>query len=118
MAELEGNANLTEMGWHERYAHLSFPAFPKVSEAPLHHHYSKLQCNTYTCIKIKSIKPPSLIQEIRTSMVEELVHSFLRSPFPTTDIRGNKYMLTLVDDYSRLTITRCARSTTGDDPQV
>ena len=118
-----GNANLTDMEWHERYAHLPFPGFSKIPEAPVHLRYSKLQCNT--CMQTKLIKPPLPIQEIRTSMVGELVHSALCGPFPTADNRGNKYMLILVDDFSRLTITRAVqdksdipKSTTGDDSQV
>ena len=99
-----GNANLTPMEWHERYAHLPFPAFSQISEAPVHLRYSKLQCST--CMKTKSMKPLSPVQEIRASMVGELVHSTLHGPFHSPDISGNQYMITLVDDFSRLTITR------------
>ena len=33
------------------------------------------------------------------------MHSALRGHFPTADIRGNKYIVILVDNFSRLTIT-------------
>ena len=38
------------------------------------------------------------------------MHSALCGPFPTADISGNKYMLTLVDDFSRLTITKAVQN--------
>ena len=99
MAELEGNANLTEMGWHERYAHLSFPGIDlQISEVPVHLRYSKAQCDI--CMETTSLKPSSPLREIRASMVGELVHSALCGPFSTACISGNEYMVTLVDDLS------------------
>jgi len=94
----------TKMEWHIRYGHLPFAAFFKISEAPMSLQSCTLQCDT--CLKTKSTKPPSFKYGIRSSKVGELVHSDLCGPLPTADIRGKRYMLTLVDDYSRYTITR------------
>jgi len=61
------------------------PRYPKLR-------YTKLQCNT--CMKTKSMKPLSSIQDIRTSRVRELVHSVLRSP---SLLQRKEYVITLVD---------------------
>jgi len=97
-------AMTTDQEWHERYGHLPFPVFSKIHEAPLSLRISRFECEK--CKKAKTVAPPSPPQEnkIRTREVGELVHSDLCGPFSNEDLRGNKYIITLIDDHSRFTM--------------
>jgi len=96
---------VTDMEWHERYGHLSFPAFAKVPEAPVSLRASRYECEK--CAKAKMVKPSSLPQDnkIRTKAVGELLHSDVCGPFSTQDTRGNKYIVTLIDDFPWLELS-------------
>ena len=90
---------------HERYGHLSFPALTKLPEAKeiLPEEFAKAEC--IACIKGKSTKPaarPSDI-EIRTQETFERIHCDLIGPMETEWL-GKKYVLTIVDDFSRYCI--------------
>lgn len=101
----EEQALAAEQEWHERYGHLPFPAFRKISEAPPSLANFHGQCDA--CIKAKFTKPITAAQSgIRTLSVGELVHSDICGPLPTTTTTGKKYFITLVDDYSRLALTK------------
>jgi len=102
-AETLATAMATDAEWHERYGHLPFPVFSKVSEAP-----SSLRSSHYECEKCKKAKTTTPVAapqqyKIRTTQVGELIHSDLCGPF-TEDMKGNKYIITLIDDYSRFTM--------------
>lgn len=102
---LQKEAMVSKQEWHERYGHLPFPAFRKIEEAPPSLAAFNGQC--VSCIKAKFTKPITSAQSgIRTSAVGELVHSNICGPLPTTTVTGKKYFITLVDDFSRLTITK------------
>lgn len=98
-------AMASEQEWHERYGHLPFPAFRKIQEAPRTLATYQGQCDA--CIKGKFTKPVARAQEnIRSTAVGALIHSDICGPLPTASITGKKYFITLVDDFSRLTLTR------------
>jgi len=63
------------------------------------------------CEKAKTTGPPAPAQEskIRTPQVGQVVHSDIWGPFLAEDLHHNKYMVTLIDDYSRLTMARAIR---------
>jgi len=102
-AETLATAMATDAEWHERYGHLPFPVFSKVSEAPSSLRSSRYECEK--CKKAKTTTPVAAPQQykIRTTQVGELIHSDLCGPF-TEDMKGNKYIITLIDDYSRFTM--------------
>ena len=94
-----------DMEWHERYGHVPFTLFSLISEAPVHLRSVQHQCEA--CIVAKSTKPASPQQfNIRTSRVGELIHSDLCGPMPVEGIGRQKYIVTLVDDYSRFTMAK------------
>jgi len=97
----------TEIEWHERYGHLPFSAFRYIPEASQHLRTSKIQCAR--CIKAKMTKPISHSYGIRTSRVGELLHANLCGLLPVQDLYQKRYMLVLVDDYSRFIMTRAIR---------
>ena len=78
---------------------------PQMQEAPVHVKLSQHQYEA--CIIAKSTKPASLQQfNIRTSQVGELIHSDRYGPMPVEGIGRQKYIVTLVDDYSRFTMAK------------
>lgn len=98
----------TEQEWHERYGHLPFPAFRKISEAPQSIANYQGQCDA--CQRAKHTKPASPPQgDIRTTRVGQIVHSDLCGPLPVQSINGQRYYVTLVDDFSRITMTRAIK---------
>jgi len=106
----EEEAMTTDMEWHERYGHLPFQAFSKVPEAPVSFRASRYECDK--CAKAKMVKPVSPAQnnQIRTKALGELVHSDVCGPFSTQDARGNRYIVTLIDDFSRFVMARAIQN--------
>lgn len=96
---------------HERYGHISFPALKKLPEAKdiPPEEFAKAEC--IPCIKGKSTKPvarPSDI-EVRTQETLERLHCYLIGPMETEWL-GKKYVLTIIDDFSRYCIAIPIRS--------
>lgn len=115
LASNEPVVHLTDVEWHERYAHLPFPAFEHIPEAPVH--LRKITTPCEACITGKTTKPWATNHgEIRTSQVGELMLSDLCGPLGTESIHHNKYIVTLIDNTSRLTMTRAikAKSDAGE----
>ena len=89
----------TLQGLHERYGHISFDTLKFLPEA-------KGLSGTGTCtacLKGKSTNPPSKpspVGPIRTFRVMERIHTDLIGPLPKEWL-GKKYILTILDDYSR-----------------
>ena len=97
-------ANLTEMDWHSRYRHLSFPAFLKVPEVLKSLCLSRIQCEE--CILAKSTKLISPAGDgIRTTKVGELIHSDICGPMPVESFQKKRYIITFIDDFLRFAIT-------------
>ena len=89
---------------HERYGHLSFPALKKLPEAKEipQEEFAKAEC--ISCIKEKSTKPGAKPSEItRTQEILERIHCDLIGPMETEWL-GKKYVLTIIDDFSRYCI--------------
>ena len=89
----------TLQGLHERYGHISFDTLRSLPEA-------KNLSGTGTCtacLKGKSTNPPSKpspVGSIRTTRVLERIHADLIGPL-SKEWLGKKYILTILDDYSR-----------------
>ena len=89
---------------HERYGHLSFPALKKLPEAKEipPEEFAKAEC--ISCIKGKSAKSGAKHSEInRTQEILERIHCDLIGPMETQWL-GKKYVLTIIDDFSRYCI--------------
>lgn len=94
--------------WHERYGHLPLPAFKHVAEAPPSLCNAQLHCAA--CQKGKSIKAPSPATGHRADRLLDTVHSDLCGPMETKGINGQRYICTLIDDHSRMTMLRAISS--------
>ena len=104
-----GSNKLQEL--HERYGHISFSTLKKLPEARdiSPEEFNKAEC--IPCIKGKSTKPgarPSDI-EIRTQDILERLHCDLIGPMESEWL-GKKYVLTIIDDFSRYCIAIPIRS--------
>ena len=101
-------ATITE--WHQRYGHLPMSAFRRIPEAPASLHRTSFHCSA--CERGKAIKPlsKSYALSIRTSRVGQLMYSDLCGPFRTQARDGSKYTISLIDDYSRMTMVRTLNS--------
>ena len=89
---------------HERYGHLSFPTLKKLPEAKNipPEEFAKAEC--IPCIKGKSTKPGAKPSETtRTQEILERIHCDLIGPMETEWL-GKKYVLTIIDDFSRCCI--------------
>ena len=99
--------NRTHSEWHESYGHLPLHSFAMILKAPVHLRNSTYQCQA--CIEVNRTPPPFPVQgpiRRQTTRVGELVHGDLCGPMPTEAIGGHKYILALVDDYSRFTMAK------------
>jgi hypothetical protein len=98
--------SIEAQSWHDRYGHLPFSAFKNISEAPQYLQSFNQHCEA--CQKGKSVKASSPQQEpsIRSTQPLQLLHSDICEPMRTTGIDKSLYMITLVDDYSRMTLVR------------
>ena len=99
---------------HERYGHISYdtlstlPQFPKIPK--------ELRPRCEPCEKGKATKPPARDQDkkgrkIRTKQPLERLHADLVGPItPVTPRTQYKYLLVVVDDYSRYTVTKAIKT--------
>jgi IS30 family transposase len=93
--------------WYDRYRHLPFPAIKNISEVPQYLQSINQQCEA--CQKRKSVKASSPQQEpsIRSTRPYQLLHSDIWEAMRIPGIDKLLYMITLVNDYSRLTLVKC-----------
>ena len=91
----------TLQGLHERYGHISFETLKSLPEAK---GLSGLGTGTcMACLKSKSTNPPSKpspVGPIRTTKTMEQIHADLIGPL-SKEWLGKKYILTVMDDFSR-----------------
>ncbi|HEX8607530.1 MAG TPA: DDE-type integrase/transposase/recombinase, partial [Pedobacter sp.] len=97
---------LTDL-WHKRFGHLNYQSLFKFSRQgivtglPI---LKKISSTCEPCIlgkqHIQAIPRQSFHQ---TSRPLELIHSDLCGPFPHRSLKGSRYVLTFIDDYSRHT---------------
>ncbi|GJW19382.1 retrovirus-related pol polyprotein from transposon TNT 1-94 [Tanacetum coccineum] len=94
--------------WHRRLSHLNFGIINQLTSHDLVNGLSKFKYNKNhlcsACEHGKSKKaslPPKLVPSIESKL--ELLHMDLCGPMRVASINGNKYILVIVDDYSRYT---------------
>ena len=91
----------TLQGLHERYGHISFETLKYLPGAKGLSGTGTGTCKA--CLKSKSTNPPSKPSptgSIRTTRVMEPIHADLIGPL-SKEWLGKKYILTILDDYSR-----------------
>ena len=93
---------VTLMDLHERYGHISFDTLKSLPEGRKYHGKTAPKCEA--CITGKSTKPPSKTgKRIRSEQPLERLHADLIGPF-SKEWLGKKYVLTMMDYYSRYCI--------------
>ncbi|GJX46615.1 retrovirus-related pol polyprotein from transposon TNT 1-94 [Tanacetum coccineum] len=101
--------------WHRRLSHLNFGAINHLARHGLVRGLPKLKfekdhlCSA--CALGKSLKKPHKPKSEDTNQEKlYLLHMDLCGPMRVTSVNGKKYILVIVDDYSRFTWVKCLRS--------
>ncbi|GJZ86058.1 retrovirus-related pol polyprotein from transposon TNT 1-94 [Tanacetum coccineum] len=101
--------------WHRRMSHLNFGAINHLARHSLVRGLPKLKfekdhmCST--CAMGKSKKKPHKPKSEDTNQEKlYLLHMDLCGPMCVASVNGKKYILVIVDDYSRFTWVKCLRS--------
>ncbi|GJX42483.1 retrovirus-related pol polyprotein from transposon TNT 1-94 [Tanacetum coccineum] len=101
--------------WHRRLSHLSFEAINHLARHGLVRGLPKLKfekdhlCSA--CALGKSTKKPHKPKSKDTNQEKlYLLHMDLCGPMRVASVNGKKYILVIVDDYSRFTWVKCLRS--------
>ncbi|GJU66090.1 retrovirus-related pol polyprotein from transposon TNT 1-94, partial [Tanacetum coccineum] len=101
--------------WHRRLSHLNFGAINHLARHGLVRGLSKLKfekdhlCSA--CAMGKSKKKPHKPKSEDTNQEKlYLLHMDLCGPMRVASVNGKKYILVIVDDYSRFTWVKCVRS--------
>ncbi|GKA06407.1 retrovirus-related pol polyprotein from transposon TNT 1-94 [Tanacetum coccineum] len=101
--------------WHRRLSHLNFGAINHLARHGLVRGLPKLKfekdhlCSA--CAMGKSKKKPHKPKSEDTNQEKlYLLHMDLYGPMRVTSVNGKKYILVIVDDYSRFTWVKCLRS--------
>ncbi|GJZ03869.1 putative ribonuclease H-like domain-containing protein [Tanacetum coccineum] len=101
--------------WHRRLSHLNFGAINHLARHGLVRGLPKLKyekdhlCSTYAIGKSKK-KPYKPKYEDTNQEKLYLLHMDLCGPMRVASVNGKKYILVIVDDYSRFTWVKCLRS--------
>nr|GEX41576.1 hypothetical protein [Tanacetum cinerariifolium] len=101
--------------WHRRLSHLNFGAINHLARQGLVRGLPKLKFEKnhlcFACVMGKSIKKPYKPKSEDTNHeILYLLHMDLCGPMRVASINGKKYILVIVDDYSRFTWVKCLRS--------
>ncbi|GJR69169.1 putative ribonuclease H-like domain-containing protein [Tanacetum coccineum] len=101
--------------WHRRLSHLNFGAINHLARHGLVRGLPKLKFEKdhlcYACALGKSTKKPHKPKSEDTNQEKlYLLHMDLCGPMRVTSVNGKKYILVIVDDYSRFTWVKCLRS--------
>ncbi|GJU31648.1 retrovirus-related pol polyprotein from transposon TNT 1-94 [Tanacetum coccineum] len=106
--------------WHRRLSHLNFGAINHLARHGLVRGLPKLKfekdhlCSA--CAMGKSKKKPHKPKSEDTNQEKlYLLHMDLCGPMRVTSVNGKKYILVIVDDYSRFTWVKCLRTDNGTE---
>ncbi|CAL2248998.1 unnamed protein product [Prunus armeniaca] len=100
--------NETSILWHQRLGHVNFRDLHKLSKRELVSGLPKLEkfdehvcegCQLGKQVRVSHKK----VKHIQTNVILELVHMDLVGPIQTVSLGGKKYILVMVDDFSRFT---------------
>ncbi|GJS78609.1 retrovirus-related pol polyprotein from transposon TNT 1-94 [Tanacetum coccineum] len=100
--------------WHRRLSHLNFGAVNHLARHGLVRGLPKLKFKKdhlcFACATGKSKKPHKPKSEDTNQEKLYLLHMDLCGPMRVASVNGKKYILVIVDDYSRFTCVECLRS--------
>ncbi|KFD60150.1 hypothetical protein M514_27678 [Trichuris suis] len=100
--------------WHRRLGHRDLSGIKRLLSEGLATGIDVKMCGKSviceSCVKGKITQKRFQKGMRRSVRPLDLVHSDLCGPMPTITPSGNRYMLTLIDDYSRFTVVRLLRS--------
>ncbi|GJS10321.1 retrovirus-related pol polyprotein from transposon TNT 1-94 [Tanacetum coccineum] len=101
--------------WHRRLSHLNFGAINHLARHSLVRGLPKLKFKKdhpcFGCAMGKSKKKPHKPKSEDTNQEKlYLLHMDLCGPIRVASVNGKKYILVIVDDYSRFTWVKCLRS--------
>ncbi|GJX77690.1 retrovirus-related pol polyprotein from transposon TNT 1-94 [Tanacetum coccineum] len=106
--------------WHRHMSHLNFGAINHLARHSLVRGLPKLKfkkdhmCST--CAMGKSKKKPHKPKSEDTNQEKlYLLHMDLCGPMRVASVNGKKYILVIVDDYSRFTWVKCLRTDNGTE---
>ncbi|GKC06724.1 retrovirus-related pol polyprotein from transposon TNT 1-94, partial [Tanacetum coccineum] len=97
--------------WHHRLSHLNFGSLNKLSKDGLARGIPRLKfqkdhlCSTYALGKSKKTSHQPKAKDTNQEKLY-LLHMDLFGPMPVASINGKRYILVIVDDYSRFTWVR------------
>ncbi|XP_076942861.1 uncharacterized protein LOC143612872 [Bidens hawaiensis] len=97
------NSVVTVETWHNRLGHLPVYKLKQLSFISNSSFKSIEHCDI--CSKARQHKFPILISSTSTSKIFELIHIEVWGPYHIATYNGFRYILTIVDDYSRTTWT-------------
>jgi transposase InsO family protein len=93
--------------WHKRMGHIHFDNLVKVSRREVVREMPQITKPTNTlckhCQQGKQTKTKFKSKEYSTTRPLEIVHTDLVGPTTTKGLKGEKYFMLLVDDYTRMT---------------
>jgi transposase InsO family protein len=93
--------------WHRRMGHMHFDNLVKVNKREVVREMSHITKPTNTlckhCQQGKQTKTRFKSKEYSTTKPLEIVHIDLVGPTTTKDLKGERYFMLLVDDYTRMT---------------
>uniref|UniRef100_A0A6V7M0T8 Integrase catalytic domain-containing protein n=1 Tax=Bracon brevicornis TaxID=1563983 RepID=A0A6V7M0T8_9HYME len=94
--------------WHRRFGHRDPKAIEKLIENELAEGVEIKKCNEIqvcsSCIKGKLSRKPFPKESLsKTTKRLELLHMDLCGPMPTKTVGGRRYLMTIIDDFSRYT---------------
>ncbi|CAL2227895.1 unnamed protein product [Prunus armeniaca] len=115
--------NETSVLWHQRVGHVNFRDLHKLSKRELVSGLPKLEksdqhvcegCQLGKQVRVSHKK----VKHIQTKLSLELVHMDLVGPIQTLSLGGKKYILVMVDDFSRFTWVSFLQKMTSHLPLV
>ncbi|XP_049398958.1 uncharacterized protein LOC125862879 [Solanum stenotomum] len=87
--------------WHKRLGHVSSTVLARMFAMNKESLCTLTKCSV--CPLAKQTKLSFPVSSIKTSACFDMIHVDLWGPYNTPTIDGNKYFLTIVDDFSRMT---------------
>ncbi|XP_058448892.1 uncharacterized protein LOC131428851 [Malaya genurostris] len=110
-----GHHDRCQHTWHRRIGHRDPEALRRIEKDDLVSGFILKDCGEHIvcecCLKGKlAPKPFPPTTERKTSRLLEIIHTDLCGPMETTTPSGNRYLMTLIDDFSRYTTVYLLKS--------
>lgn len=87
--------------WHKRFGHVSTVMLNKILPTKIET-ITRVLNKCFVCPRAKQIRFPFPESTIKSSSSFDMVDMDIEGPYKTPTVDGNKYFLTIVDDYTRM----------------